>query len=558
MYFKIKKRWFLSVIMPSGRPSLKNKGFWKSQLAQYDPSNYGTELEYHQVFAEKFTKSFDKLKPSIKKFISSYYSSHRSGVDDSKKAAFYRLHPDLYPDVDPAPAKGPDPNVAIQQASSDIQIARGKRPDHPGQKRKWGEIDVNAPSEQQFVSNRKKDLLLSLSTEKDENPSDDPAEKQESKEDAFELNHQQNTSLAPESHNQDAGQMSRGQRESAALQGFKTSKKQEDKSWERDANRRMQNLIDTENARRATANPKENPLAGNDLDKFKVDHTHQAVLNARAGHISDKDLEQQQLDKFNVEPGSTHSPDVQRRTETENVRSANSSDSATREAFDKFGDALLDTETVDTATPSMRPQYGMEGASAVVPSTAKQLASDLGFDMFSWVNRGFGNGSDNKLFLQQEAHDKLVRYAGDMYGPGAHPGPVAGVAPMPMAWAPVKSRGFIDHTHRTFNRKNKLCMNLYNSVAHQNGTALALPDDIGSAHMFSSQELPRKMNSPLEPVYNNYSVFRPVRDGPGMDRSSRMARSLHDPVRDPYNENTDTQHGIPHLPRRLGVQEILR
>lgn len=541
--------------MPSGRPSLKNKGFWKTQLAQYDPANYGTELQYHQVFAEKFTKSFDKLKPSIKKFISAYYASHRSGVDDSKKAAFYRLHPDLYPDVDPAPAKGPNPNDAFQHAASDIQIARGKRPDHPGQKRKWGETDVNAPLEQQFVSNRKKDLLLSLSTEKDSNPSDDPAEKEESKKDAFELNHQKNTSLAPEAHNQDAGQMSRGQRESAALQGFETAKTQANAEFQRDLTRRLQNGIDVKNAQLAAAG---NPLMTEDeVEAFVEEHKKQMYIQTREDHISNKDLEQQQLEKFGVEGGSTHSPDVQRRTETENVRSANSSDSATRAAFQKFGDALLDTETVDTATPSMRPQYGMEGASSVVPSTAKQLASDLGFDMFSWVNRGFGNGSDNKLFLQQEAHDKLVRYAGDMYGPGAHPGPIAGIAPMPMQWAPVKSKGFIDHAHKTFNRKNKLCMNVYNSIAPQNGTALALPDDVGSPHMFSSQELPRKMNSPLEPVYNNYSVFRPVRDGPGMDRSSKMARSLHDPVRDPYNENTDTQNGIPHLPRRLGAQEIL-
>lgn len=543
--------------MPSGRPSLKNKGFWKTQLAQYDPANYGTELEYHQVFAEKFTKSFDKLKPSIKKFISSYYASHRSGVDDSKKAAFYRLHPDLYPDVDPAPAKGPNPNVAIQHAVSDIQIARGKRPDHPGQKRKWGETDVNAPSDQQFVSNRKKDLLLSLSTEKESNPSDDPAEKQESKEDAFELNHQKNTSLAPESHNQDPGQMSRAQRETAAIQGAETQEKIQKVDDFNQLKKRIQNEIDIRNAQLVAA-PNGKKMDRQETIDFVKSITHEHQQAVAQSNPTATERTAQQMAKFNVEPGSTHSPDVQRRTETENVRSANSSDSATRAAFKQFGDAILDTETVDTATPSMRPQYGMEGASSVVPSTAKQLASDLGFDMFSWVNRGFGNGSDNKLFLQQEAHDKLVRYAGDMYGPGAHPGPVAGIAPMPMAWAPVKSSEFINHTHKTFNRKNKLCMNVYNSMAPQNGTALALPDDIGSQHMFSSQELPRKMSSPLEPVYNNYSVFRPVRDGPGMDRSSKMARSLHDPVRDPYNENTDTQNGIPHLPRRLGIQELLR
>jgi hypothetical protein len=547
--------------MPSGRPSLKNTSFWKTQLAQYDPANYGTELQYHQVFAEKFTKSFDKLKPSVKKFISAYYASHRSGVDDSKKAAFYRLHPDLYPDVDPAPSKGPDPNVAFQQASSDIQIARGKRPDHPGQKRKWGEIDVNAPSEQQFVSNRKKDLLLSLTTEPDVNPSDDPSEKQESKEDAFALNHQQNTSLAPESHNQDPGQMSRGQRETAAIQGARTVGHIQLADEENQLKKRVQDQIDIKNAERMAdpvpANRKK--MTQDEQTKFVKKIKAQAIQDVIQSNPTQDDIYTQQMAKFDVGPTSIHTPSTTRQTETENVRGGNSSDSVTREAFAQFGDALLDTETVDTATPSMRPQYGMEGASAVVPSTAKQLASDLGFDMFSWVNRGYGNGSDNKLYLQQEAHEKLVRYAGDMYGPGAHPGPIGGIAPMPMGWAPVKPSKFINHTHRKFNRNNRLCMNLYNSAAPQNGTALALPDDIGSPHMFSSQELPRKMNSPLEPVYNNYSVFQSVRDAAGMDRkSSTMARSLHDPVRNPYNQPSDTQHGIPHLSRRLGMQEILR
>jgi len=541
--------------MPGGRPSIRSKPFWKTQLAQYDPANYGTELEYHQVFAEKFTKSFEKLKPSIKKFISDYYKSHKAGADESTKSAFYRVHAEVFPEnIEPAPAKGPDPNVAAQQAISDVQVARGQRPDRPGAKRKWGDVDVNAPSDASFVSTRKKDLMLSLFSENDEasNPSNDPKEKEESKEDAFELNQQKNTSLAPETHNQDPGQMSRGQREKAAEKGIVSNLQQNDRQMAQERARREEDAYQVYVAQNA-AHVSKNAYFATAAGQLEKQRIAAAVQNMNPNHA---DIAKAQLQKFDVQDPTA--PRTQRQTETETVRGKGSTETSVQAAFARFGDALVDTETVDTATPSLRPQYGLEGASAVVPSTAKQLASDLSFDMFSWVNRGFGNGSDNKLFLQQEAHDKFVRYAGEMYGPGPHPGPISGIAPMPMAWAPVKPKGFIDNTHKIFNRNNKLCARVYNANVPQNGTALALPDDIGSNHLFSSQELPRKMNSPLEPVYNNYSVFRPVRDGAGFTRDARkLARHLHDPIRDPFNTNFDTQSGIPRLPKQLGMQEIL-
>jgi hypothetical protein len=173
------------------------------------------------------------------------------------------------------------------------------------------------------------------------------------------------------------------------------------------------------------------------------------------------------------------------------------------------------------------------------------------------VNKGFGNGSDNKIFLQQEARDKLVRYAGDMYGPGPHPGPIGGVKPMSMAWSSVKSKGFIDKIHNDFQSSSKLCARVYDNNVLQNTTAGALPDDIGSQHLFSSKELPRKMLSPLEPMYNNYSVFRPVRDAAGFQRPRNLSRHRHDPIRNPFNVNKDLQNGMQILPKRLAMQEIL-
>lgn len=547
-----------------GRPSVKNKSFWKTQLAQYDPANYNTEMEYHQVFAEKFSKSWDKLRPSIKKFISGYYASHKQGMDTDKKVAFYRLHPDVFPAMEAAPAKGDNINSsAIQAAIEDVRIARGQKPDSTGAARTWGGVDVNAPEDHSFVNSRKQDLLLSLSTEDDaKNPSDDPKEKAESEESAYELNDQKNTSLKPEAPHQDPATVSVGDRERLAVKDFGTKFKAAEKQYKQAKESYVASQLAAEHARWKELDKTKNTADFATWKKTKegedAKKEAQDVFEQSNPKPSQEELAQQERAKFGVGPGADNAPRIQRQTDTEAVRGQGQGDASAQAAWQAFGDAILDTETVDRATPSLRPQYGMEGASAVVPSSAKQLASDLGFDMFSWVRKGFGNGADNKLFLQQEARDKFIRYAGDMYGPGPHIGPVAGIKPMPMAWSSVKPKGFIDKTRNDFNKHSKLAVHVYDEHAGQNGTALALPDDRGSYHLFSSKELPRKRSTPLEPIYNNYSVFRPVRDAVGSQRPAKLARLAHDPIRDPFNINTDTQSGIPHLPYSLAVQEILR
>ncbi len=533
--------------MGRGRPSIRNKGYWKTQLAQYDPANYNTELQYHQVFAEKFKRSYDKLRPSIKKFISSYYASHKNGMSLEDKATFYQLHPDVYPAATPAPHKGGNPNSdEIKDAIKEVQVARGQIPDKPGAKRKWGAVDVNATDDDQFNASRKRDLLLSLSTEEEKNPSDDPDEKKESTESAYDLNKQQNSNLHPEKPNQDPGTENRADKEKRVLKQVDANYDKTINAWAQRGQSEMEVAVD----RWRTLNPQATP------SQLKAYKQQLVAVYTQSNPRPDKaKIQKEAL----VDSGlnETQTPDIRRTTETEEVRGAGSSDAATRRAWQQFGDRVVDTDTVDTATPSLRPQYGMEGASSVVPSTAKQLASDLGFDMFSWVNKGFGNGSDNKIFLQQEARDKLVRYAGDMYGPGPHPGPIGGVKPMSMAWSSVKSKGFIDKVHNDFQSSSKLCARVYDDHVHQNDTARALPDDVGSQHLFSSKELPRKMLSPLEPMYNNYSVFRPVRDAAGFQRPRNLSRHRHDPIRYPYNVNKDLQSGMQILPKRLAMQEIL-
>lgn len=546
-----------------GRPSVKNKSFWKTQLAQYDPANYNTEMEYHQVFAEKFSKSWDKLRPSIKKFISGYYASHKQGMDTDKKVAFYRLHPDVFPAMEAAPAKGDNINSsAIQAAIEDVRTARGQKPCPNGAVHTWGGVDVNAPEDHSFVNSRKKDLLLSLSTEDDaKNPSDDPKEKAESEESAYELNNQKNTSLKPEAPQQDPATVSLGDRERLAVKDIKTKHTAAVEQW---LQAKESYVVSQLAAKHANWQERDRQNNTDDLEQWRTsqegkeaENDAKYAFNQSNVFPKEEEIARQEKAKFGIGEGA-QAPRIQRQTDTEAVRGQGQGDAGAQEAWKAFGDAILDTETVDRATPSLRPQYGMEGASAVVPSSAKQLASDLGFDMFSWVRKGYGNGADNKLFLQQEARDKFIRYAGDMYGPGPHIGPVAGVKPMPMAWSSVKPKGFIDKTRNDFNKHSKLAVNAYDEHAGQNATALALPDDRGSYHLFSSKELPRKRSTPLEPIYNNYSVFRPVRDAVGSERPAKLARHAHDPIRDPFNINTDTQSGIPHLPYRLAVQEILR
>lgn len=542
-----------------GRPSVKSKSFWKTQLAQYDPANYNTEMEYHQIFAEKFSKSWDKLRPSIKKFISGYYASHQQDADTDKKMAFYRLHPDVFPSMDSAPAKGDNfESSAVQKAIDDVRIARGQKPHTNGAVHEWGGVDVSAPNDHQFVNSRKKDLLLSLNDDDKKNPSDNPQEKKESEESAYDLNDQKNTSLKPEGEHQDPATVSRGDRERLAVKDLnrKYDAAQQSRAFAKKSyiNQQLQQEFALFKGQAGNQNANyANWYKQHGQDREKSLNAAFEQTNAPVDRAA---LVEQEKAKFGV--GESEAPRIQRQTETEAVRGQGQGDASAQAAWRAFGDAILDTETVDRATPSLRPQYGMEGASAVVPSTAKQLASDLGFDMFSWVRKGFGNGADNKLFLQQEARDEFIRYAGNMYGPGPYIGPVGGIKPMPMAWSSVKPKGFIDKTTQEFNSKSKLAVQVYDLHAGQNATAAALPADTGSLHFFSSKELPRKRSTPLEPIYNNYSMFRPVRDAVGSERPAKLARLAHDPLRDPFDINRDTQSGMPHLPYRLAVQEILR
>lgn len=68
-------------------------------------------------------------------------------------------------------------------------------------------------------------------------------------------------------------------------------------------------------------------------------------------------------------------------------------------------------------------------------STDKErFASNLQFELFSYVPPGFGNGIDNKLFRMDVNRKRLIEWADPMDQHRQYDGPTCGVSPLPYQW----------------------------------------------------------------------------------------------------------------------------
>jgi hypothetical protein len=64
----------------------------------------------------------------------------------------------------------------------------------------------------------------------------------------------------------------------------------------------------------------------------------------------------------------------------------------------------------------------------------ERFASNLQFELFSYVPPGFGNGIDNKLFRMDVNRKRLIEWDDPMNQHRAYDGPTCGVTPLPYQW----------------------------------------------------------------------------------------------------------------------------
>ena len=204
----------------------------------------------------------------------------------------------------------------------------------------------------------------------------------------------------------------------------------------------------------------------------------------------------------------------------------------------------------------LRPEFAMAKASDVIPSTRKQLESDIRFDMFDHVKPGFGEGMDNKLFLMQEARDKKIVYAPGMHEPGQWIGPTAGVDVPPWQW----QRVIPSEQLQRYQQEHQFRMNAGDQLLLRNGprSSNIMGDDIGYPMPYSASELKRNKYSPFEPVIRTDMHWQQVREPIGVKLNRKRMRLETDAQRYPraLDSSVAGQGGV-HLSKRRALEVIL-
>ena len=211
----------------------------------------------------------------------------------------------------------------------------------------------------------------------------------------------------------------------------------------------------------------------------------------------------------------------------------------------------------DEAKPTLRPQWGLAGANEVVPDAETQIRSDVMFDMFSVVQPGFGEGSSNKMFLQQQARDKHIRFAGNMYTPNNWLGNINYQHPMPWQWQSVKNpydvNEYMQEQLKRVRATQALIMQHGEGSVHSNGK-----DTPQHPTARSASGLPRDINSPFEPTITLEQHRTPFYEVPGKDLDEKQGyRRLFSWHRDPVARDRQFHNGGATLSRRRALEVVL-
>lgn len=225
---------------------------------------------------------------------------------------------------------------------------------------------------------------------------------------------------------------------------------------------------------------------------------------------------------------------------------------------DDYKGTVPDLGTVaDESEPTLRPQYGLAGANAVIPDTKEQIRSDIEFDLFNLVQPGFGEGVDNKLFLYQEAWKKFIRYVKPFYSPNVWLGPSNYQHPLPWQWQNVKDASDIAKHLESVVERAKGAARLIQQAGESSTHAFGR-DVPEVAHSISSSGLPRDKRSVFEPVIHNKDPWQPALDPPGKDlQRTRGWKRPFSALRDPDAPEKQEHNGGPTLRKRRALEVIL-
>jgi hypothetical protein len=220
------------------------------------------------------------------------------------------------------------------------------------------------------------------------------------------------------------------------------------------------------------------------------------------------------------------------------------------------GDKLETNITTNHSEATMRPGYGQESAQNVIPSTKRQLASDIQFDMFDFVPEGYGNGGENKLFLMQQGRDERIIMRDPLDSPGQWIGPVGGDTVMPWQWQRVMPEQTVNsyRDDQKVNHANKKHM----YTAYSGTSSNVLGDDFGYNYRVSCKGLTRKPNSPFEPIYRTDIHWQHVKPPCGSELNKVGFRRDFDSRRYPLHTRPITAgSGGPVWKKRRGLEVIL-
>ena len=221
------------------------------------------------------------------------------------------------------------------------------------------------------------------------------------------------------------------------------------------------------------------------------------------------------------------------------------------------GDSFKDVQDVHSEENNLRAEFGEASAKSVIPNVEKQIESDIRFDMFDMVLPGFGEGSDNKLYLMSERREEAIVHQEPHFFPGDYIGPLNGMSVPP--WQ-LQREMPVSEVKAYSERKRKAVREKADVFhAYDDSSTNLLGDDVGYPYSHSAGELKRSKRSPLEPVIRTDLDWQHVKNPTGVKLNKLGMRRVHDALREPRNLQVDMAGvGGPRLEHRRSLEVILR
>jgi hypothetical protein len=226
-------------------------------------------------------------------------------------------------------------------------------------------------------------------------------------------------------------------------------------------------------------------------------------------------------------------------------------------AYQGKGDSFNDVQDVHSEENNLRAEFGEASAKSVIPTVEKQIESDIRFDMFDMVLPGFGEGSDNKLYLMSERREEAIVHQEPHFFPGDYIGPLNGMSVPP--WQ-LQREMPVSEVKAYSERKRKAVLEKADVFhAYDDSSTNLLGDDVGYPYSHSAGELKRSKRSPLEPVIRTDMDWQHVKNPTGVKLNKLGMRRVHDALREPRNLQVDMAGvGGPRLEHRRSLEVILR